>query len=186
MNRRELLGLVGALGFSGVRAEEVLAWATTAQARSASPETLSERQLETLDAMSELILPETDTPGARAAGVARFADHMATAWLPAEATETLRRGLDALDAASRERAGVAFAGAGEAVQVDLLRESERRAQERRQGFSASPQRIGRAQFFDLVKWLTLFGYYTSEVGMREELGYRTVPGRWDPCVDVRS
>ena len=47
-------------------------------------------------------------------------------------------------------------------------------------------RLHEQPFFDLVKWLTLFGYYTSEAGMKSELGYRIVPGRWDPCVDIED
>ena len=34
-------------------------------------------------------------------------------------------------------------------------------------------------FFDTIKSLTLFGYYTSEIGMTEELGWRMIPGSYD-------
>ena len=36
-------------------------------------------------------------------------------------------------------------------------------------------------FFQAMKWLTLTGYYTSEVGATTELHYRVVPGRYEPC-----
>ncbi len=39
-------------------------------------------------------------------------------------------------------------------------------------------------FFDTIKELTLFGYYTSEIGMTEELGWRMLPGSFDGCVDL--
>jgi len=36
-------------------------------------------------------------------------------------------------------------------------------------------------FFQAMKWLTLTGYYTSEVGATSEMHYRVVPGRYEPC-----
>jgi hypothetical protein len=41
-------------------------------------------------------------------------------------------------------------------------------------------------FFSRIKDLTLFGYYTSEVGVREELGEVFMPGRYDGAAPVRS
>jgi hypothetical protein len=32
-----------------------------------------------------------------------------------------------------------------------------------------------------MKWLTLTGYYTSEVGATTEQHFRVVPGRYEPC-----
>ena len=40
-------------------------------------------------------------------------------------------------------------------------------------------------FFQRMKWLTLYGYYTSEVGTTEELAQILIPGPYDPCGPVR-
>jgi hypothetical protein len=32
----------------------------------------------------------------------------------------------------------------------------------------------------------VYGYYTSEVGARQELHYEAVPGSFDGCTDVRA
>ena len=41
-------------------------------------------------------------------------------------------------------------------------------------------------FFGAIKWLTLTGYYTSEVGASSELHYRVVPGRFEPCYPLEQ
>ena len=39
-----------------------------------------------------------------------------------------------------------------------------------------------AHYFRLMKELTLFGYFTSEIGCTQAMRYRETPGRFDPCV----
>jgi len=39
-------------------------------------------------------------------------------------------------------------------------------------------------FFQQFRGLVLSGYYSSEIGLREELLYQPIPGRFDGCVDV--
>lgn len=185
MNRRELLALAGLLGAGQLAPEPLLAWAGARQQGSSSDlEAFNAEQYRLFDALSELILPATDTPGARAAGVAGFADRFLAEWFPEAARESFLEGLDAFEAHCRETQGATFADCDQTAQTAVAEWGQEQAIARRKGFSSNPQRIGDAEFFDVAKWLTLFGYYTSEVGMREELGYRAVPGRWDGCRDV--
>jgi len=39
-----------------------------------------------------------------------------------------------------------------------------------------------AHYFRQMKELTLFGYFTSEIGCAQAMRYRETPGRFDPCV----
>ena len=41
-------------------------------------------------------------------------------------------------------------------------------------------------FFSAMKWLTLTGYYTSEIGATSEQHFRVVPGRYEPCYPVEQ
>ena len=173
---------------------------------------LTERQAATLDAIAERILPATDTPGAGDAEIPGFVDRLLAGWLPDAARDHLLAELDRFDARAREISSRAAEDGGDAGarqptprtdvrsaaggagfvdlpasdQDALLTEAQDEALAERSGraFSRNPNRLHEQPFFDLVKWLTLFGYYTSEAGMKSELGYRIVPGRWDPCVDL--
>ena len=151
---------------------------------------LTEHQARTLNAIAERILPTTDTPGAGDAEIPGFVDRLLEGWLPDAARRHLLAELDRFDARARERLpdATGFADLSEPEQDALLTEAQNEAIAQRDGraFSRNPNRLHEQAFFDLVKWLTLFGYYTSEAGMKSELGYRIVPGRWDPCVDVED
>jgi len=151
---------------------------------------LTVHQARTLDAIADRILPATDTPGAGEAGIPAFVDRLLAGWLPDRAARHVLTELDRFDTRASERdAGAAgFVDLSEADQDAHLAEAQDDAVARRanRSFSRNPNRLHEQPFFDLVKWLTLFGYYTSEAGMKSELGYRIVPGRWDPCVDVEE
>ncbi len=151
---------------------------------------LTEHQARTLDAIAERILPATDTPGAGDASIPGFVDRLLEGWLPDAARDHLLAELDHFDARARERhpEAAGFVDLEDHTQDELLTEAqdEAIAQRGERAFSRNVNRLHEQPFFDLVKWLTLFGYYTSEAGMKSELGYRIVPGRWDPCVDIED
>jgi hypothetical protein len=39
-------------------------------------------------------------------------------------------------------------------------------------------------FFDLLRELTVFGYFSSETGAKSNLDYVSVPGRYDACIKI--
>src|SRR5436190_16838652 len=80
------------------------AWATSAQWE---PRTLSPAQLELVATVAEHIIPETDTPGARAAGVHRFVDTLLTDHYPTPERDRFLAGL--ADVAARARSAHAQA-----------------------------------------------------------------------------
>lgn len=125
------------------------------------PRALDAHQNETVIAMSELIIPQTDTPGARAVLVNRFVDAILDDADEADA-RMFRRGLGWIDARSTELFGVEFVTATAEQQAALLTivsSGRNKALEDQAG----------VEFFMAMKALTIIGYYTSEVGMREEL-----------------
>jgi hypothetical protein len=109
-----------------------------------------------LTRMVDLILPRTDTPGAADAGVPLYIDLVAGA--DPALGQRLRKGLADLDAASRTAAGKRFADTGEAAQTKILE-------------AMVPKRAAGNDFFETVKAMTLVGYYSSEIGLYEELHF---------------
>jgi hypothetical protein len=141
---------------------------------------LTEPQNALVSALAELIIPETDTPGATAARVNRFVDVMLAEWLTADEREAFLGGLVALEARSVNTFGAPFLALDERRQRVLLN-----------GMDAEVAALEQAElptephFFRQMKWLTLYGYYTSEVGATEELRQVIAPGRYEPCAPVR-
>jgi len=126
------------------------------------PRVLSPRQNATVVTLTDLIIPQTETPGAKAVGVNRFIDGVLH---EAKGTDRDRflRGLAWMDERSRSLFGTEFVAADAAQQTILLTrmaDEDTRAEEDRAG----------VEFFRAIKSMTISGYYTTEVGLRQELG----------------
>ena len=151
-----------------------------------TPKALTPAQDRTVTTLAELIIPETDTPGARAAFVNRYIDAILADAAPAE-REGFLKGLAAVDERSRELFGAAFVEASPAQQTTLLaalacgEDCGVEDPAPRLGELACGPECGREEaepktFFTLLKDLTIIGYYTSEVALRDELG--TIDEMW--------
>src|SRR3982750_3258435 len=127
-----------------------------------TPSVLTPRQNEAVIMLTELIVPATDTPGAKAALVNRFVDHVLSAADAKERTEFIR-GLTWLDDRCRARVGKDVAGATAAELTTLLTPLAV------EGTGAADDAPGVA-FFHAIKSMTITGYYTTEIGLRQELG----------------
>ena len=128
-----------------------------------APRTLTAAQNDLVVALTELIIPETDTPGAKAARVNRFIDQVLTD-APPPVRDSFVRGLSWIDSRSGELYKQTFLAASADQQTALLT----RISSDVEGSNAEAT-IGR-QFFQAIKGMTINGYYTSEIGLRQELG----------------
>jgi hypothetical protein len=128
-----------------------------------APRTLTPHQNETVVALTELIIPQTDTPGAKAANVNRFIDHVLTDAQP-QVRDSFVRGLTWIDARSRALFKTKdFLGASPEQQTLLLTRLSA------DGNPDKEEAAGR-DFFQAIKSMTINGYYTTEIGLRQELG----------------
>lgn len=115
----------------------------------------------------DLVIPATDTPGAREVGVARFMT-LALAKGLAGSQPTDRADLQALLNAA--------AGGTSFLSMPLSRQQEVLASVDQAAYAE------RGSLWARMKSLVLMGYYTSEAGATQELRYQLVPGRYDPDI----
>jgi hypothetical protein len=163
ISRRTVLALLSA-GIAHAQLEAataaVLAWRQAGTAYVPVFFTAAEHDL--LDVLTEMILPETPrSPGARAAKVADFVDLVVAHSTP-ETQQAWRRELQALDAEAQRMAGGPFAALPAAARTRVL--DDLSARERQPDSDA-------VRAFVRVKQATIDGYYSSEIGLRRELGY---------------
>jgi hypothetical protein len=111
--------------------------------------------------VSELIIPRTETPGARDVGVNRFIDGVLQEADPGQ-RESFLRGLAWIDERSLALFGGKFTEMSAAQQTNLLAGLA--------GEDASAADRDGVDFFRAIKSMTITGYYSSEAGLRQELG----------------
>ena len=140
-----------------------------------TPQTLTPHQNDLVTVISELIIPETDTPGAKTAGVNEFIDKMLTDWNTAEEKKHFLSELNNIDETSDKMHGAAFLDLDRQLQTSVLEQKEQEAN------STPIPDTEPSPFFHMMKEYTLIGYYTSEVGATEELIWNHVAGRYDGC-----
>jgi hypothetical protein len=142
--------------------------------------------------MSEMIIPETDTPGAKGARVNEFIDVILTEWATDEDRSHFLEGLADVDKQSNELYGKDFVDASPVQQLTLMRAMDEVVgmgvdRSARHG-NTVPERDKqlKGNFFTVFKGITLHGYYTSEVGFSRELGLQIIPGEQHGCVPVTA
>jgi hypothetical protein len=159
-----------------------------------------------LDEIAETILPQTSTPGAKAAKTGAFMALIVTDSYSPQDRKVFREGMHQLDKASDKAYGVSFMKATMQQRLTLLNaldreqfdEGERRKAEaikKAEAFLAektapvsdvtpSTAITARppAHYFRMMKELALLGYFTSEIGCTQAQRYAETPGRYDPCV----
>ena len=166
LDRRDLMRmallLVGASVAGGMGQE--------LQAAPAAARWFDARTFAMLDAVAEIIVPRTDTPGARDVGIPALFDAMMRNWA-SEATRTsFQAVLDDIDAEANRDHGQGIARLNPMQQLDVVGRYD----------AAHHGQTGYARF----KGLILALYYMSEPGATQELRYEPVPGVWEPSIPV--
>jgi hypothetical protein len=145
--------------------------------RGAEPARFSDSDIAFLDEVAETILPETSTPGAKAAKVGAFMALMVTdSYEPAD-QQIFRDGMQQLDAASRTKHNAAFMASTPAQRLALLEELDGQ----QKSYMDAKAKEAPAHYFRMMKELALLGYFTSEIGYTKAMRYVESPGRFDPC-----
>ena len=141
-----------------------LAAAASAQAAAApfTPKALSASQLESVATLAELIIPTTNTPGARAALVDRFVDNLMANAQPADKDRFLT-GLAWIDTRSNALYSKPFTGATPEQQTELLTKLAADSGHAAEDAPGVP-------FFTAIKGMTIAGYYSTKIGLEQELG----------------
>jgi gluconate 2-dehydrogenase gamma chain len=193
--RRETLKILGAIGATCAfpfPADELYGQhAPVKGAKPAAPRTEAYKpsffgaaEYELISRLADLIIPATDTPGALGAGVPEYVDRVVS--LNPEHQGLMRAGLDWIDGRSRELFAGRFVDASEPQQIQILQPLSDEVDRQQRAASTARYRRGGAEppappappadvpvrFFRLVKNLTADGYYTSRVGLLDELGYK--------------
>jgi hypothetical protein len=131
-----------------------------------------------LDEVADTILPDTKTPGAKAAAVGAFMALMVTDCYEEPDQRIFRQGMSQLDQVSHQMSGKSFISAPPDARLAVLTSLDR--EQKRYTDAKQPDQPN--HYFRMMKELALLGYFTSEIGCTRAQRYVESPGRYDPCV----
>jgi gluconate 2-dehydrogenase gamma chain len=147
----------------------------------------SPEQYRMVEHIAEMIIPEDDTPGAKAAGVAEFIDFMVANRVPVSASRDIRSTEDAMESGNQAQAsfilglgwmnarchrefGHDFMDCTPDQQNSLLEELAYKEK-------FKPTTESGREFFRMMRDYTVVGYYTTKIGL-ESLGYPGLRTMW--------
>ncbi len=180
MHRRELLRLLGGAvtlpALAGLTPERLFELGRATHAHGTGASVTSRTSSELIAALAELILPESETPGAGAVGVPAFIELMLADWQSDEEHRNFLTGLDDIERQSRGLGGTSF--------VTLAPEAQQRLLNTLDGTTGQPGSA--AASFATLKSLTVYGYFTSERIVTEVLRTPMIPGHYDGAAPLHS
>ena len=129
-------------------------------------------QFATLAETADAIIPRTDTPGAKDAGVPAAFDALMTNWASDERKRQMRELIDDIDGRAFVAGKTNLAGLPAATRLELIR-----------AYDAEKMGAGDA-VYGKFKELILTLYYLSEEGATKELRYELIPGKFEPWTEM--
>ena len=182
MQRRELLRRAAWLLGGAISAPAALAILQGCSARESAGEasgaalkTLSAAQMAIVAEIAEIMIPKTDTGGAKDAGVPAFIDATLAAVYPQKDQERFKAGIGEFETMARD-SGKAF----------LEREPVERVNFVKQWLvvALASEHGDDKPFILMTRELTLLGYFTSQVGITANMEYVPVPTAFHGCVPL--
>jgi gluconate 2-dehydrogenase gamma chain len=137
------------------------------------PRTLRADHFAIVSEIAEIMIPKSNSSGARDAGVPAFIDQTLGAVYDPEAVQLFNAGCAEFLTAAQSRGNKPFLEQSLPERTAYVKHSLETAL----GDKGKP-------FILVVRELTLLGFYTSELGINENMEYVAVPGEFHGCVPV--
>jgi Gluconate 2-dehydrogenase subunit 3 len=131
-----------------------------------------------LDEIAETILPETKTPGAKAAQVGQFMIVMVTDCYDQNEQMIFTKGMKNINEESETKFGKSYLELTKEQRHELLVQIDNEQKQ----YMKSKKDSEPVHYFRMIKELTLLGYFTSKPGCTQAKRYMPVPGKYIGCV----
>jgi len=151
--------------------------------------------------IADIIIPKTGTPGAKAAGVGPFISMMIKDCYPVSVQKVFVEGLEDVERRSQAQFKNSFVNLNLSNKNQIIKEIAdytiqlRKDERARQRIDAAQKKSGMnttpgaeeppAYFFQVIRELTILGYFTSQTGSTEALAFLPIPGKYVGCVDLK-
>jgi len=162
-----------------------------------------------LDEVGETILPATaSSPGAKEAQIGQFMKTIVTDCYDENDQKTFTDGIAKLNDASKKKFNNGFMEITPEQRTQLLIDLDKEAKDRQKEIGERYNKLSEEEkhkrsleqnagtykrdpqddphYFGMMKQLTVWGYFTSEVGATKALRYVAVPTRYEGCIPYKK
>lgn len=177
---RQVTALLGGVAITGSAGMLTAMLPGEAEARMALARDagFSESDIAWLDEVADTLLPETETPGAKAAATGAFIALMVQNTYTKGEQAQFRDGIRQLEAHAAAEHGAGFMDLSPDKRLAVLEHFDAEQHAYMENKSDDDPKHG----FRMFKELALMGYFTSEIGTTQAQRWQETPGRFDPCV----
>jgi len=137
-----------------------------------------------IEELAEVVIPETDSPGAKQAGVAAYIIQIVGTGELRQEQVTFVRGLRQIDGFSQRTYNRAFTACSTREKVSMLNRFENKVSSRFPIINKINRKLFGRSFIEQLKELTVEGYCTSMLGATKGLAYDYIPGRFEACIPL--
>ncbi|MFT4092267.1 MAG: gluconate 2-dehydrogenase subunit 3 family protein [Niabella sp.] len=177
---KRILG-IGFLTMGAVSSYEIITWNKAPDLK------YLDSKKNMIAALAELIIPKTDTPGARDAHTEEYIIHAVAFGISRYEAHSFIDGLKQLEGVSHTKYKQAFSKCSNEQQTELLLTMKPGTLYSKWPLVSKVKHklLGRP-FFELLKDLTVIGYCTSETGATKGLAYIDIPVHYTPCIPLEK
>jgi len=180
LNRRDAVqrialllgGVISAPAMAGIRGEKTYHGVSIVA---------DDSQIALIREVADVIIPATQTGGAKAAKAEEFIVRVVSDCYQKEEQEHFYAGLAKLNADCKAATGKDF------IQADITQKKEALTKcmlEADQERKANRGKKVPNPFFFMIKELSTTGYFTSQIGATQALEYLPIPGKFDGCMPL--
>ena len=183
MNRRDALQRVSAIMGGTIVGAEIFLYGCGPEKKQLSSVEFSPENISFLDEVGETILPTTESsPGAKAAQIGEFMKVIVTDCYEEKDQKVFLEGIVKLNEATKEKFEKDFMDLDDAQKKEFLIELDKEAK----SYAENKMKEAPHHYFTMMKQLTLWGYFSSEIGATKALKYIETPGKWEGCTAYKE
>jgi len=183
MKRRDLLSMIAAATGTAFVGSNVLAY-TVMPIQDSKDSGYSNDEVTFFNEVGEIIIPRTDSPGAKDANVGSIMSILlADCYSPVQ-QKAVKSGIESLRSKAKTRYAKDFLLLTHEQRIALLSSIDEEAdmQNKKTVFansSSNENELVLPHYFTIIKQLVLFSFFSSEVGATKVLRYEAIPGSYD-------
>lgn len=181
MNRRTYLKNIFLIAAIGTTSFSIFKWIRINQPIN-KVDLLKKRDI--IAELAELIIPTTDTPGAKAAGVHDYIINVLINCREAKDQQQFFHGIEDLEKYAYDKYGKPFLNCSQNEKIEILQHSADQGEYKIKILNKVNNRLLGQPFFTDLKNLTVQGYCASELGATKGLAYDYIPGTYTACIPI--